>query len=332
MLGRITVWALSFLVVACDNGAVRVDTTRAYADTVISNAKFYTVNHRMPWADAVAIADGRYIYVGDAQRVAQFVGPDTDIIDLQGRMAMPGINDTHAHSWQGGTKSLYECNFGFSATPAEIAAIVQSCVAATESGTWITGGQWTSTFFDDHDIGSPREWLDQYSGDKAIYFEDDATHNAWVNSKALQLAGISRETENPDGGEFVRDADGNPNGLVFETAKPIIEAAIPVMTQSQDMAAIAEAVRLANAFGLTGINEARTPPDVSAAYRRLDNDGRLTVYAITNMQTPRGQRDTAFDVAELLDVAERNATTHVHTMFAKFFSRWCSNSPQDRDS
>ena len=284
------------------------------------------VNEQVEWVDAIAIADGRYIYVGDGERVIQYVGPDTEIVDLQGRMAMPGINDTHAHSWQGGTKSLYECNFQFSATPDEIAAIVRSCVTAMESATWITGGQWTSTFFDDYDIESPREWLDQYSGDKAVYFEDDATHNAWVNSKALQLAGIDRNTENPQGGEFVRDADGIPNGLVFETAKPIVEAAIPSMTQAENMDAIAEAVRLANSFGLTGINEARTPPDVSEAYRRLDNDGRLTAYAVTNMQTPRGQRDASFEIAELLEVAERNATTHVHTKFRKILPGRCADS------
>ncbi|MGI9263160.1 MAG: amidohydrolase [Woeseiaceae bacterium] len=290
-----------------------------FADTVLSNGQIYTVDPAQGWVETVAIKNGEYSYVGNDDGVSSYIGKSTTVIDLDGKMVMPGINETHAHSWQGGTKELYECNFPFTSTPDEIAAIVTACVESNSDAVWITGGQWTSSFFTDNEIGSPREWLDQYSGDKAIYFEDDATHNAWVNSKALELAGIDTNTSDPDGGSFVRDGNGAPNGLVFETAKPIVEEAIPEMTHVQNMAAIAEAVRLANSFGLTGIHEARTPPEVSPAYKQLDQEGRLTAYAITNMQTPRGQRSEPFDVTELAAVAEEYASTHVYTKFAKFF-------------
>ena len=308
-----------FFVVACQQGPDEIQTDGVPADTVLTSARIYTVNADKPWAEAVAILDGKYIFVGDAVAADAYIGEHTEVIDLEGRMAMPGVNDTHAHAWQGGTKELFECNFSFSATPDEIAAIVQGCVESDDDVSWITGGQWTSNFFVDNSIGSPKEWLDEFSGDKAIYFEDDATHNAWVNSKALELAGIDASTPDPDGGAFVRGDDGEPNGLVLETAKPIIENAIPDLTHEQNMAAIAEAVRLANYFGLTGINEARTPPEVSPAYQQLDLEGRLTAYAITSLQTPRGQRSEPFDVTELVAVAERYASPHVHTKFAKFF-------------
>lgn len=290
-----------------------------FADTVLRYGNIYTVDPAQDWVSAVAIKNGEFSYVGDDAGATRYVGESTMVIDLDGKMVMPGINETHAHSWQGGTKELYECNFPFTATPDEIAAIVTACVESNSDSAWITGGQWTSNFFADNDIASPREWLDQYSGGKAIYFEDDATHNAWVNSMALELAGIDRNTPDPDGGSFVRDGNGDPNGLVFETAKPIVEKAIPAMTHEQNMAAIAEAVRLANSYGLTGIHEARTPPEVSPAYQQLDQEGRLTAYAITNMQTPRGQRSEPFDVTELEAIAEKYASTHVYTKFAKFF-------------
>jgi len=310
---------IPFIAVACQQSPEQPAVVVAAADTVLTNGQIYTVNSTGPWVEAVAIKDGKYVFIGDAESAAVYIGDDTEIIDLEGKMAMPGVNETHAHSWQGGTKELYECNFSFSATPDEIAEIVQGCVEAGTGATWITGGQWTSSFFTNNDIGSPKEWLDQFSGDKAIYFEDDATHNAWVNSRALELAGIDADTPNPDGGTFVRDENGEPNGLVFETAKPIVEKAIPDLTHEQNVAAIAEAVRLANSFGLTGIHEARTPPEVSRAYQQLDQEGRLTAYAITNMQTPRGQRSESFDVTELEAVAEKYASTHVYTKFAKFF-------------
>ena len=289
------------------------------ADTVFTNGRIYTVASALPWADAIAIRDGVYVYVGGLAGVESFVGDSTEVIDLQGKMVMPGINETHAHSWQGGRKELFECNFPFTATPDEIALIVTECVESNPESEWITGGQWTSDFFINNDIGSPKEWLDAISGDLAIYFEDDATHNAWVNSKALEIAGVGRETPDPPGGTYVRDDNGEPNGIVLETAKPIIESFIPDWTHEQNVASLAKAVELANAFGLTGIHEARTPPRISHAYQQLDQEGRLTAYAITDLQTPRGQREQSFDVTSLVDISERYASEHVHTRFAKVF-------------
>ena len=287
-MNRLVYGTLLTALVACSGGN---EQQIAPADTVITNGRIYTVDSAMPWAEAAAIRDGKYVFVGDSQVVNDYIGDETNVIDLGGKMTMPGINEVHAHSWQGGTKELYECNFPFTATPDEISAIVTDCVATSDADkVWITGGQWTSDFFINNDIGSPKEWLDRISGDKAIYFEDDATHNAWVNSKALRLAGVTAETPDPPGGSYLRDEDGEPNGLVLETAKPLIEAAIPDLTHEQNMASIARAVELANSFGLTGINEARTPPHVAPAYKQLDEEGRLTAHAMIHMQTPRGQR------------------------------------------
>jgi len=289
------------------------------ADTVIVNGRIYTVDAVKPWAETLAIRDGKYVYVGNTAGSEAYVGDDTQVVDLQGKMVMPGINETHSHSWQGGRKELYECNFPFTATPEEITIIVMGCVASNTDSEWITGGQWASDFFINNDIGSPREWLDAISADKAIYFEDDATHNAWVNSKALEIAGIGRNTPDPPGGTYVRDEDGVPNGIVLETAKPVVESFIPDWTHEQNVASLAKAVELANSFGLTGIHEARTPPHISPAYQQLDREGRLTAYAITDLQTPRGRREESIDVAPLIELSEQFKSEHVHTRFAKIF-------------
>ena len=317
MSHRVPAALVALLLIGCDSDSVD---SRVTADLIIINGAIYTVDATRPWAEAVAIAEGRYIFVGSAEGAEAYRGDGTEIVDLDGRMAMPGINDVHSHAWQGGYKELYECNFPFTATPDEIEAIVTDCVAASDDDTvWITGGQWTSDFFINHEIDSPRGWLDRLSGDKAIYFEDDATHNAWVNSKALDIAGVTADTPDPPGGSYVRDADGEPNGLVLETAKPIIENFIPDWTHEQNVASIAKAVELANSFGLTGIHEARTPPHVAPAYRQVDEEGRLSAYAIINMQTPRGQRDEAMNIAPIIKVAGQNATARVRTRSAKIF-------------
>ena len=304
------------ILAACDNGDTPPSPSASH---VLVNGSIYTVDPEQPWATAIAIGDGRYLYVGDDDGARAYIGTATEVVDLDKTMVMPGINETHAHTWQGGIKELFECSFPFTATPDEIAAIVTNCVSTNPDATWITGGQWTSDFFIDNDIGSPRAWLDAVSGDKAIYFEDDATHNAWVNSKALEIAGINRDTPDPAGGTFVRDENGEPNGLVLETAKPIVERSIPDRTHEENMAAIEKAVELANSFGLTGVHEARTPPHIAPAYRQLDDEGRLSAYTIINMQTPRGQRTMPMDVSPIVAIAEENRTDRVRTEFAKIF-------------
>jgi len=289
------------------------------ADTVLTNGKIYTVNPLQPWAEAVAIKDGKYSYVGTSAKVAAFIGKETQVIDLNGRTTMPSINDAHTHSWQGGFKLLYECNFPFTATPDEIAEIVKDCIRANPNAEWIRGGQWTSDFFKTYNIGSPKKWLDAISEDKAIYFQDDATHNGWVNSKALELAGIDKDTPDPAGGTYLRDENGEPNGLVLETAKTVIEKILPAWTPEQNVASLTAAVKHANSFGVTGINEARTPPEISLAYQQLDEQGLLTAYAITYLQTPRGRRVKPFDIRPMQKISQKYRSERVHTMFAKIF-------------
>lgn len=307
------------LLTACDTAPPAVELEKIAADTVLVNGKIYTVNAARPWVEAVAIKSGKYIYVGDAAGAQAYTGAETQLVDLQGKMAMPGINDVHAHPWQGGFKMLYECNFSFTATPGEIAEIIKACIAANPDAPWVRGGQWTSDFFQNYGMASPRQWLDELSADKAMYFEDDATHNAWVNSKALELAGITRDVPDPAGGTIVRDENGVPNGLLLETAVNMVAAVIPAWTPEQNVAALDAAVKHANSWGVTGMVEARTPAEVSLAYQQLDRAGRLTVYAITDLQTPRGQRDKPMDIAPLNRITEQYDSEHVHTKFAKIF-------------
>lgn len=289
------------------------------ADTVLTNGRIYTLDPARPWAEAVAIADGRYLFVGDAASAKAWVGEGTRRVDLGGAMAMPGINDVHSHPWQGGLKTLYSCNFDFEATPDEVAAALRGCLRANPDAKWIEGGQWTSDFFRNHDIPSPRAWLDAISAEVAIFLNDDATHNGWVNSPALALGGIDRDTPDPEGGKIVRDAAGEPNGLLYEAAKRLVTDNKPAITIARYRAAIAEAVRQANSFGLTGVNEARVQVPMLDAYGQLDQAGELTVHVTANQQTPRYYRDTPLDVAEHVSLRDRYQLPHVNVRYVKIF-------------
>ncbi len=159
-------------------------------DLILTDGRIYTLEAAQPWAEAVAIADGEFTFVGSTVEALERRGPNTEVRDLEGRMAMPGIYDLHVHPVLGGTEVLLQCLFPPTAGPAEIEETLSACVAADPAAAWIEGGRWTSNFFVEHDIGSPREWLDRFSGEVAISLADDTGHNRWVNSRALELAGI----------------------------------------------------------------------------------------------------------------------------------------------
>lgn len=291
----------------------------AAPDLILTNGAIYTVDPAKPWVEAVAIENGRYSALGSNAEIARLAGKNTRVIDLGGRMAMPGLTDAHAHPVQGAVGLLYMCNFPFTATPDDIAATIAKCVAANPRAEWIIGGQWDSGFFDRFKIDSPRAFLDKVSGGKAIYLSDDSGHNGWVNSRALELAGITAQTPDPASGTIVRLADGSPSGVLLEAANPLVEKVIPPRPPEQLDAAVREAARLANGYGITAFKDAMVSEPVLAAFQRVDNKGQLTVHAATALLTPYEHRTAPLDVATFAKLRDTYAAPHVHTNFVKVF-------------
>ena len=229
------------------------------ADLLLTNGAIYTVDPAHPWAQAVAIRGGKIVYVGDDAKAAAFRGANTHVIDLKGRYAMPGIVDEHVHPIMGGIKVLYECVFPFTAGPAEISAAIKACAAKAPAGAWIRGGQWGSGFFSQHKLQSPRGFLDEVSAGHPVYLYDDSGHNGWANSAALKAAGLSKASVDPQGGTIVRDAAGEPNGVLLETGARVFDKVLPAWTDEQFVAAARQAAGMANAYGITAIKDAGAP-------------------------------------------------------------------------
>ncbi|MEJ1962717.1 MAG: amidohydrolase [Gammaproteobacteria bacterium] len=248
------------------------------ADTVLTNGKIYTVNPAQPWAEAVAIKDGKFSFVGSAADARAYQGKDTKVVDLQGGMAMPGMNDLHVHPVEGFKVQLFECVFTGSATPDDIKRVLSKCIADQPNAKWIVGGQWETDFFAKNNIASPREWLDKISGDKAVIFRDTSFHNRWVNSKALALAGISKKSPEIPGGQIVRDASGEPNGLLFERAARPVEDLVPDWTPQQYVQAAREAMKVANRLGITGLKEAYGHLEALKAYKVVADASEVNVH------------------------------------------------------
>ena len=289
------------------------------ADLVLLNGAIYTLQPSAPWAEALAIRDGRIVAVGGNAEVERYRSTATEVVDLDGNMVMPGIVDAHVHPIRGAAKNLFECNFPFTATPEEVRAAVAQCVEDQPDAQWIIGGQWDSGFFERFDIASPRELLDAVSAGKAVVLRDDSLHNLWVNSRALELAGVTDSTEDPAGGRFVRDAAGRVNGVVLETAAKDLYAVVPEYSSARLATAAVEYARIANAYGITGAKGAATYESELAGLYAADEAGQLSVHMAISIRGSDRVRTEPLDYAELERIRSQYASDHLNTSFVKFF-------------
>ena len=303
----------ALLVLGCSN-----EPAAPTADTLITNATVYTVDPSQPWAEAVAIRDGRIIAVGSSADLDAHRGTSTKIMDLNGAFVMPGINDGHAHPAWGGLVENFYCLFEASAEPDQIAATIERCVADPDNADeWIQGGLWAATFFDEFGIDNPRRWLDAISGNKAIALRDDSGHNYWVNSRGLELLGIDESTTPPEGVIYGRDGQGDLDGVLYEGFVQLGDA-LPPWTVEHYRVGVRHAVANANMHGVTGFKDASASEPETAAYFQADQTGELTVNVATCLYSA-DQEDGNLPLQELLRIRDEYASTHVHTGFAKIF-------------
>ncbi len=271
------------------------------------------------FVDAMVIEEEQIVFLGTDAQALSFAGSSATQIDLAGGMIVPGLIDGHLHPVRGGLKDLFHCNFPYSSSPQQVQQTVSACVAAQPDSQWIRGGQWDSAFFQNYPMESPRKLLDAVSKDKAVYLQDDSLHNVWVNSRALELAGIDADTPDPANGVIGREADGSPNGVLLETAGRLVGKVLPEYSQQETVQAIAAFMAQAGGFGLTGIKGASTYPFESAAFKAVDQAGGLTLHVATSLRTPDGRRETPLDYDALELARDQYRSPGVRTEFVKIF-------------
>lgn len=306
---------LSLCVSSCGSDADKIQP----ADIVFRGGLIHTNSGTQPGAEALAVRDGIIEFVGSVAASAAFIGPDTDVVELNGRMLMPGIIDAHVHPLGGAVKELYQCNFPFSATPDEISMTVQECVKRQSGAEWIVGGQWDSGLFERFEFDSPRQFLDEVSGDAAVFLSDDSGHNGWANSRALELAGVRSDTADPEGGSIGRENDGTPNGLLLETAQGLAYDVIPKYSDQQFLDAARWFSNMANGLGIIAVKAAAIEEPEMKAFKAADESGTLNVHVATSIRTPYGHRVDPLDYDEIDRISRTYASTNVHTQFVKIF-------------
>jgi predicted amidohydrolase YtcJ len=246
------------------------------ADLVLTNGIFYTVDKQRTVASVMAIKNGVIVYVGDDEGAARYIGAQTRLIDLQGRLVLPGFIDSHNHAVDG-TFELFEVVLHGLQSVDEYKQAITQFMANHPNMPGILGGGWSNPLFPPE--GPSKEILDELASAIPVVMASEDYHSVWVNSKALELAGITRDTPDPVGGIIEKDAAGNPNGTLRESAANLVEGLMPPYTVDQLIEGLKFFQNMAHSYGITTVHIPGITIDSPQlqALRKLEESGEMTL-------------------------------------------------------
>ncbi len=244
------------------------------------------------WAESVAVRGGRIVYVGTAAGAEAFRSPSTRVVNLEGKMVLPGFHDAHVHPVSGGME-LALCDLNGSKDKRELFERIRRYAASHPKQPWITGGGWDLPMFPN--ANPTRQELDALVPDRPASLSAADGHSSWVNTKALEIAGVTRSTPDPLDGRIERDANGNPSGTLRESAKRLVDRHIPKPTPREYAEGLRRGLDMANRFGITSLIEANASDEILAAYAEAERAGTLSarVRASLSVDTTRGPEQVA---------------------------------------
>ena len=218
------------ILVACLAFALFAAPVRAAceADVILVNGRIYTVDESRPWAQAVAVCGESIVVVGTDAQARALATPRTRVVDLRGRLVLPGFNDAHVHLIDG-AEQLVSVNLRPAADERELARLLGDFAARIPKGRWILGGFWDHEAWPSKALPS-HVLVDERTPDTPIFVQRLDGHMALANAAAMKLAGITRDTVAPEGGTIVRDAAGEPTGMFKDNAMSLISRVIPPAT------------------------------------------------------------------------------------------------------
>ncbi len=258
------------------------------ADLALTGGTIYTVDGARSWAQAIAISDGRIIFVGTDADARAHIGPDTQVVDLKGRMVVPGFQDVHIHPISGGIEAS-ACDLNALATVDEYVAAIKQYADQHPEEPWITGGGWAMSAFGPGALAR-RELIDAVVPDRPVILWSRDGHTTWVNSKALEVAGVTNDTPDPADGRIDRNPKtGAAVGSLQEGASSLVAAKLPPTTDAQREAGLRYAIKMLNGFGITAIQDANVDEDDLRAYRKLDDAGELPLRVVGSIWWERDQ-------------------------------------------
>ncbi len=307
IVAHLTILAAALIGGACTQ-------SQAGPDLILHHAAVHTMDPRQPFAEAVAVTGGRITFVGSDSDALKLVSRNTRVIDAGGRLLLPGFIDTHVHPVEGGLR-LGECDLHDIMTRDSLFRAIVECARRNPTAAWVRGGGFELPLFPD---GNPsRLLLDSLVPDRPAFLTSTDEHNAWANSRALAVSGVTRDAKDPPHGRIERDAAGNPSGTLREAAQDLVASHLPAYADADHDAALERAMALANRFGITTWHEANADEAIVRAYHRADSLGTLTVRTVVALHVDP-DRGTA-QIPILDSLRRRYGTSLVQVTAAKIF-------------
>jgi len=286
------------------------------ADLILWNAKVYTMDAARSWADAIAVGEGKILRAGARAEVDRLRGVQTEVVDLGGRMVLPGFQDSHIHLVTGGIE-LGRCSLSGLATRDEIFSKIAECAAQHPDAEWIVGDGWELPAFED--ANPKKEMLDRLVADRPAYMTAMDGHSAWVNSRAMREAGITKETPDPRDGRIERDpVSGEPSGTLREGAMALVSRIVPRSSEEDYAAGLKNAQEMANRYGITSIVEASAQEEILRAYAAADARGELKVRVLASIYVD--PEKGLGQIADLKQKRERFRGRYLQAASAKVFA------------
>jgi predicted amidohydrolase YtcJ len=248
------------------------------ADTVFTNAEVYTVDNNNPWAEAIAVKDGEIIYVGLMAGIDIYIGEHTKVIDLKGKMVMPAFVDSHLHPLSNSYAMLYQVALFNLTTLNEYSSAIKAFAKKNPGNEWVVGAGFDEWVFGNS--GPTKEALDKIMPNRPVAIVDRDIHSMLVNSKALEVMGINRNTQDPDGGSISRDRNGDAAGvLVDDAAMEFAYEFFPEATKEEYKASLLWMQKWLSREGITTAHDAwvEFDPNYYEAFDELAKEGKLNV-------------------------------------------------------
>ncbi|HLU06832.1 MAG TPA: amidohydrolase, partial [Woeseiaceae bacterium] len=317
---------LAFLLGACESDQ------QAAASLVVTDARVWTGDPDMPWAEAVASDGEKIVAVGSNDDVAEWIGADTEVISVTGSMLVPGMIDTHVHFVTGGS-GLASVQLRDAATPEEFVSRIGTFAETLEPGEWILNGNW-----DHENWGGElprRDWIDAVTPNNPVWINRLDGHMALANSLALENAGVDADSADIEGGEIVRDESGSPTGVLKDNAMGLVDTAVPEPGEAQLDREVAAAMEYVASNGVTSVHD-MAGWDSLAAYRRAKEKGELItrIYSVVPLNdwqrlrdevAAHGRGDQWLQIGGLKGFMDGSLGSHTAAFFEPF-----TDAPDDR--
>jgi predicted amidohydrolase YtcJ len=255
-------------------------------ETILINGKIVTLDTRSDIAEAVAIRDGKFLAVGSNRQIEALAGKHTTTVDLKGRTVLPGLIDTHAHLENAGTVQ-YTVPLGKARSVAEALDLIKAMVGKTKPGDWVRGAGWHPPAQLKERRYLTRQEIDSVAPDNPVFLPT-VGHFAMANSYALRLANISRDTPNPLGGEIEKDKNGDPTGVLSESAQHMVAAIVPPYPFDLRVTQLHDAMAYVNSYGITSVVAGAVDPRDFRAYQTIWAKHEMTA-RVSAMYLPTGE-------------------------------------------